>query len=239
VPGTTTSGPALLGELRDALFEQVLGLVAADPAVAGVALVGSLGRGQADNWSDIDLFILATDQCVARFLTEPAASPWARADLLADGRHNAPSGATSAGTTHIRSGLPLHVDLYVYPADRTRWPSDSRVVFERRAVATGNLTFDELNATGARQPPTTKAADEVRQIHLSYVPIAGKYVARRSPRAAEMIRFLGPAHDVDLPDPAAQLLALRAIAASLSGPSWARLSDAAGAYLNLVEAAAS
>ena len=50
-------GPALLATLRDRLLDQVLGLLEADLAVAGVALVGSLGRGEGDNWSDIDLFI--------------------------------------------------------------------------------------------------------------------------------------------------------------------------------------
>ena len=53
-------GPALLARLRDRLLAQVLGLLEADPAVDGVALVGSLGRGEEDNWSDIDLFILAS-----------------------------------------------------------------------------------------------------------------------------------------------------------------------------------
>src|ERR1700761_5241323 len=101
-----------------------------DPAVAGVALVGSLGRGEEDNWSDIDLLILASDQFIRQFMNEPAASPWARADLLSDGRHNSPAGAASLGTTHIRSGLPFGVDLHVHPADRTPWPTDSRVVFE-------------------------------------------------------------------------------------------------------------
>jgi predicted nucleotidyltransferase len=48
-----TSGPTFLGELRDRLLDQVLGLLEADPVVDGVALVGSLGRGEADNWSDI------------------------------------------------------------------------------------------------------------------------------------------------------------------------------------------
>jgi hypothetical protein len=41
-------GPALLARLRDRLLDQVLGLLEADPAVAGVALVGSLGRGEED-----------------------------------------------------------------------------------------------------------------------------------------------------------------------------------------------
>ena len=227
-------GPALLARLRDRLLDQMLGLLEADLAVAGVALVGSLGRGEEDNWSDIDLFILASGRFIRQFMNEPAASPWARADLLSDGRHNSPAGATSLGATHIRSGLPLWVDLHVHPADRTPWPTDSRVLFERRPVMTGTLSFTAYNAGGPRQPATAKTADEVRQIHLGYVPAAGKYVGRRSPRAGEMIRFLGR-RDFNDRDPAAQILALRGIAKDLSSPSWGRLGDAVASYLDLVE----
>jgi hypothetical protein len=231
-----TSGPTFLGGLRDRLLDQVLGLLKADLDVEGVALVGSLGRGEADNWSDIDLLILVGDRALARFVAEPAAKPWAQADLLSDGRHNSPAGATSMGTTHIRSGLPLWVDLHVHPAARTRWPTDGRIIFERRPVEMGTLSFDQLNASGPRQPATAKTADEIRRIHLSYVPIAGKYIGRRSPHACQMIRFLGKMPDFSACDPAAQLLALRSIAGDLSDPSWAWLSDAVTSYLDLVEA---
>jgi Nucleotidyltransferase domain len=236
-PGAA-EGSAPLARLRDGLLDQVLGLLEADPAVAGVALVGSLGRGEEDNWSDIDLLILACEEFIRQFMNEPAASPWAQADLLSDGRHNSPVGATSLGTTHIRSGLPLWVDLHVHSADRTPWPTDSRVVFERRPVRTGALPFDEFNASGPRQPATAKTADEVRRIHLGYVPIGGKYVARRSPRAVEMIRFLGQRRDFNDLDPTAQIRALRGIAKDLSSPSWGQLGDAVACYLDLVEATA-
>ncbi|HTZ22489.1 MAG TPA: nucleotidyltransferase domain-containing protein [Streptosporangiaceae bacterium] len=231
-----TSGPPFLGELRDRLLTQMLGQLAADPVVDGVALIGSLGRGEADNWSDIDLLILMGDGALARFVDEPAARSWAQADLLSDGRHNSPAGATSVGATHIRSGLPLRADLHVHPAARTHWPTDGRIVCQRRPVKTGTLSFDQLNAAGSRQPATAKTADEIRSIHLSYVPMAGKYISRRSPRAYEMIRFLGKMPDVSSCDPAAQLLALRAVAGDLSDPSRSWLSDAVTSYLDLVEA---
>lgn len=231
-----TAGPAFLGELRDRLLDQVLGLLKADPVVDGVALIGSLGRGEADNWSDIDLLILMGDQALAQFAGEPGARPWAQADLLSDGRHNSPAGATSVGTTRIRSGLPLSVDLHVHPAARTRWPTDGRIVFQRRPTEMGTVSFDQLNASGSRQPAKAKTADETRRIHLSYVPIAGKYIGRRSARACEMIRFLGKMPDFNDAGPAAQLLALRSIAADLSDPSWTWLSDAVTSYLDLVEA---
>jgi hypothetical protein len=235
-PSGAPEGPALLAGLRDRLFDQVLGLLEADPAVAGAALVGSLGRGEGDNWSDIDLLILASDQFIRQFMNDPAASPWARADQLSDGRHNSPAGATSLGTTHLRSGLPLRVDLHVHPADRTPWPTDGRVVFERLPARTGTLPFGEFNAVGPRQPATAKTADEVRQIHLGYVPTAGTYVGRGSPRAVEMIRFLGR-RDFNDADPALQIGALRGIAAGLSSAAWEQLGDAVARYLDLVEAA--
>jgi Nucleotidyltransferase domain len=231
-----TFGPPLLGELRDRLLDQVLGLLEADLAVAGVALIGSLGRGEADNWSDADLLVLMGNRALARFKDEPAASPWAQADLLVDGRHNSPAGAMSVGATHLRSGLPVRVDLHVHPVARTPWPIDGRVVLERRPIEAGTWSFDQLNTDGPRQPAVAKTSAEIRKIHLSYVPTAGKYVGRRSPRAREMIRFLGRNSDDDIRDPAAQLLALREIAVGLSDPSWAWLSAAVASYLDLVEA---
>lgn len=68
----------MLGALRDGLLDQVLGGLRADPSVQGVALIGSLGRGEADNWSDADLLILMDGAAVARFAAEPGARAWAR-----------------------------------------------------------------------------------------------------------------------------------------------------------------
>jgi len=81
-----------------------------------------------------------------------------------------------------------------------------------------------------------KAAAEIRRIRLSYVPIGGKYIARRSARALDMIRFLGRLPDFDEHEPAAQLRTLRGIAEELSDPRAAWLGDAVTVYLDLVEA---
>src|SRR3984957_6961406 len=156
-PGTP-QGPALLARLRDRLLDQVVGLLEADPAVDGVALVGSLGRGEEDNWSDIDLLILASGQFIRQFMNEPAASPWARADLLSDGRHNSPAGATSLGTTNIRSGVPLWGGRHVRPTDRGPGQGHGPVPFAPRPVKTGTLPFGEFNASGPRQPATANTA---------------------------------------------------------------------------------
>lgn len=138
----------------------------ADLDVEAVALIGSLGRGEADNWSDIDLLIFMDDGPLRRFADEPAARPWAQADLLVDGRHNSPAGATSVGATHILSGLPVRVDIHVHPAARARWPTDGRIVFERRPIQMETVSFERLNASGSRRPaaPSGHRARFVRSV---------------------------------------------------------------------------
>ena len=136
----------------------------------------------------------------------------------------------------LSSGIVKSTDIGWSCVTTTIVEAPPDFVFERRPVKTGTLSFGEFNACGPRQPATAKTADEVRQIHLGYVPIAGKYVGRRSPRACEMIRFLGQRRDFNDHGPAAQIRALRGIAKDLSSPSWGQLGDAVASYLDLVEA---
>jgi hypothetical protein len=76
--------------------------------------------------------------------------------LLVDGRHNAPAGAMSVGTLYLRSGLPLGVDWYVYPASMAAWSSDSRVVHDPTELPRSEKAFRDLNANGPRQQATPK-----------------------------------------------------------------------------------
>lgn len=48
-------------ELRGRYLECAIELLQGDPRIAAVWLAGSLGRGDADEWSDIDLFVVVED----------------------------------------------------------------------------------------------------------------------------------------------------------------------------------
>jgi hypothetical protein len=79
VPGVP-AGPPLLAELRDRLLGQLLGLLEADVAVDGVALVGSLGRGEEDadglfgpaRWQEWMAFIRDTEGNLTGLASRPA-----------------------------------------------------------------------------------------------------------------------------------------------------------------------
>jgi hypothetical protein len=91
-----TSGPPAprLASIRSRWLAAATASLRADPAVLGAALIGSLGAGRADDWSDIDLLIVVDDASV-----DEHAAPGRLAGVpgtlafASDARHNAPRGA--------------------------------------------------------------------------------------------------------------------------------------------------
>jgi predicted nucleotidyltransferase len=47
-----------LRAIREAWLRSVIGQLEADPGISAVGFVGSIGRGDADDWSDVDLVIV-------------------------------------------------------------------------------------------------------------------------------------------------------------------------------------
>ncbi len=56
---------------RDALLHQIEVALRADERVVAAWLTGSLGRGNADALSDIDLWVIVRDDAVAAIATDP------------------------------------------------------------------------------------------------------------------------------------------------------------------------
>ena len=225
-----------LAEIRARWLDEALVGLRRDARVVGVGLVGSLGRGEADDWSDVDLLVVVDDG-EGRFVDPLPDRLWAGAELVVAGRHNAPAGASSVGTVYVRSGLPLGVDWYVHPVSLAAWPSDCVVVHQVTQLARVDETFSVRNSQGPRQRSSPKSPDEVRQARLAMVPIAGKYIARRSPRVVPMLELLGAPTLAAGAGPADQLQALQDILARLSMGAPPRLADAIASYLDLVESA--
>lgn len=228
-------GGADLATLRDALLEQVSATLATDERVVGWGLVGSFGRGEADAWSDLDVLIATDDARFEEFVDRERNSSWRDADLFIDARRNVPVGAMSASTVHVTSGLPVWVDWYVYPHAMAAWPSDSLVRRGGEAVSHVDLAFRDWNGRGHRQAPLDVSAEARQLAHIAMVPIAGKYVARRSSAAQPMIEFLtGEAASAH---PEAQLTQLRALVGGMGAGCPVSLLSAIRSHLSLVEAA--
>jgi hypothetical protein len=169
----------VVGELacgRDRwLAETVPGLRA-----EGVWLVGSLGAGRGDEWSDVDIIVVGGDLVLGKTL------------LTLEMPDNGPVGGGYVGAMYDVGHLPLWVDWY-------RWPSDAPLPREARLLAgagvPGSLDLSEtLDLVGRGLPGP---APDPGVFALAMLPLAAKYVARGDlERAAAMASMLNAPTDV-------------------------------------------
>ncbi|MBB5780805.1 nucleotidyltransferase domain-containing protein [Nonomuraea jabiensis] len=234
---TESSGPPAprLAGIRSRWLNAVTAALHGDPLVAGAGLVGSLGGGQADDWSDIDLLVVVDDARLDEYAA-PNCLPSGPGQLAVafDARHNGPRGTRAVSGQHLVDGLPLWVDWHIHPVSQAGWAADSTVIFDRRGFDRLAATFAEQLSAGDHEQPTLKSPAEHQALRLALVPIAGKLIARRSPGTARMIEFIGGPHAPD----AAWKDHLGILRQLLDGFASLGLSDsvAAGrAYLDLVE----
>lgn len=113
---------SVLASIRERRFDGALPELIGDQRVAGLAFVGSRGRHDGDDGSDVDLLVVVHDAAFADFTDQRWNRLWAGTDLLIDARQNAPAAATSMGALHVRSGLALGVDWYVHRVSMAAWP---------------------------------------------------------------------------------------------------------------------
>jgi predicted nucleotidyltransferase len=224
-----------LRAIREAWLDRAIERLEADPAISAAGFVGSLGRGDADDWSDIDLLIVVPDGQVGHYadaahLPGPGLVTWS-----IDARHNAPRGAGAIGVRYVIDGLPLHVDWHIYPRSQAAWVADAKVIFDRQGLHRLDDTFREHQDKRERQPAAPRAANAHRLLQVSLLPVAAKYVARRSPDAARMVEFVGGPY-VPQAAPAEHLAILRRLLVQYRDDAPEEMLAPVSRYLDLVEA---
>jgi hypothetical protein len=222
-----------LRAIREAWLRPVIEQLEADPDISAVGFVGSIGRGDADDWSDVDLVIVVPDDQVGRYADAARLRGPGRVAFSFDARHNAPRGAGSVGVHYVIDGLPFNADWYVYPDSQGAWVADAKVVVDRHGLRRLSDTFDEHLAKREVQPPTPKPAHAHRLLQLALIPVAAKRIVRRSPDTGHMVEFVGGPHAPDAV-PAEHLEMLRGLLGQYRGVALAESLSATRRYLDLV-----
>jgi predicted nucleotidyltransferase len=182
----------VLASTRSRWLEAATASLGADPAVSGAALVGSLGSGRADDWSDIDLLTVVEDAALDEFAAAGRLAGVPRTLAFAsDARHNALRGARAVSAVYLIDPLPLWVDLYVYPVSWAAWPADSALLFDRRDLRRLTVTFAEYLDTDEHDQAVPKSPAERTALQAALIPVAAKRIARRSPDTPPMIELVG------------------------------------------------
>lgn len=222
----------VLVNVRERWLTATITALQQDDAVVGAALVGSLGAGRADEWSDVDLLIVVNDAALEDRAT---ALPGAANPVFAiDARHNGPVGTRAVSAQYVVDGLPLWVDWHIHPMTLARWPSDSVVLFEQQAIGRTPAGFTAYLNQGEHEPATPKSSADEEALRLALMPIAAKQIARRSPEAARTIAFLGGPLLAD-DDRRGQLAALHDLLDELETFARPESLAAGRAYLRLLE----
>jgi hypothetical protein len=145
-----------------------------------VWLVGSLGSGKGDEWSDVDIIVVDGECALDETL------------LTLELPGNGPVGGGYVGAMYDVGPLPLWVDWYL-------WPSGAPIPREARLLAgagtAGSLDLSEtleLVGRGLSGP-----APDPNVFALAMLPLAAKHIARGDlEKAAAMAAMLNAPSDV-------------------------------------------
>lgn len=190
---------------RTAWLDAAIHRLDALPEVAAVLAYGSLGRDEADAWSDVDLIVVLNDDALERSVGDRLEFPRSFGDPLyvLDSTWNAPIDGAQVNVLYpVGSIIPLYVDWNLWPARLvTRVPETVRVIIERDPRRPrGGSTSDLLSFE--RQPRTARgemAPAAIRHAWFGMVPIAAKFIARGAiDRATRLLSGIG----AEVPDTA-------------------------------------
>lgn len=173
---------------REPLLRRIVETLEADPRVAAAWLMGSIGRGEDDAWSDLDLHIAIHDQQLTEFWSDRFAL-YERVGRPVLIQREIPSNAQPG--RHFQLVIfdgPLEVDWNVGPlslAQRSRWHVPLLARAEIALAEPRVLSPDERR----------EVCQERLEFAWAMAPIAIKYIARgQTRRAVGMIGLVTDAY---------------------------------------------
>jgi predicted nucleotidyltransferase len=130
---------------RAQLYERIATFLEADSRFTAAWLAGSFGRGEQDEYSDLDIFVVVDPEYAAELCSHPqmknAGSLPARLALftsfgepanLHENHHNAPEGGSFSAVMYTNP--PVIVDWTLLPLAVALRPVDTRLLFDRVGI---------------------------------------------------------------------------------------------------------
>ena len=121
---------------RAALLQHVERGLRSDARIAAAWLGGSLGRGDADALSDIDLALAVVDEHCADLNTQRRAfvAQFGEPILIQEAPQNAPPGGAFVLVLYRGSVAPQEIDWFWQPSGSANIPTSARLLFDRVAL---------------------------------------------------------------------------------------------------------
>jgi hypothetical protein len=170
---------------RKQLLHSIVSFLERDPAVKAAWLLGSLGRGEADYLSDIDIWVVMEDECIPGLLVHPdefisrPGSPILRLEAP----QNAPRGGVYRMACYDAPVAPHIVDWYWQPRSRAFIFPDVKIILNPAGIPFRNEPL-EFSGTAAPENLTALPVHFTTFFWMMWM-ITAKY-AFRFPAEGEM-----------------------------------------------------
>lgn len=162
---------------RNDLISRASEALAADSRVVAAWLTGSLGRRDADAYSDVDLWIVVRDEHMEavregrRHFVDVLGQPV----LISEAPQNVPPGGAYLLTLYPGKYGPQHVDWNWLPQSTATLPPDALVLFDHAGLPTAEVARNE-------PPQGDELAEAITQecaFFWAMCAVVAKYIARR------------------------------------------------------------
>ena len=162
---------------REALLARLTRVLEGDGRIAAAWLFGSMGRGEADDLSDLDLRVIVFDEHIESLCADRQActAQMGEAVLFQEAPQNRPAGGAFLLTLYAGEFGPQEVDWTWQPlSSACLWPG-TRILFNRAALTQGEMPW------GYQPRPEQTVLEEAVQRVSSFwalLLIVAKYAAR-------------------------------------------------------------
>ncbi|MCM4081873.1 nucleotidyltransferase domain-containing protein [Paractinoplanes hotanensis] len=192
---------------RAAWLDETIRTLARHTWVGGIWLVGSLGRGEADAYSDVDLVVAVDHTAPTTVFTDPVAGLGISGHILyrRPKPRNAPKDGAYLAVGIDLAGLPVLVDVFVWPAATATVSAGATVVYERDVLPRSTLGFIPLmdqHRSDDRRGSDPDAPGTV----LMLVQLAGKHLVR-----GNQPKLAGICDQLAIPTDSCEVTALRTV----------------------------
>lgn len=169
--------PEAFAAARDELLSRIVAVLRSDTRVVGAWLAGSQGRGEGDEWADLDLHIVVKDEALAAFLSErpDLFNSLDSVSLVQDEIPGQGYVGDQFNLVVFRGGL--EVDWSFVASSEARKPAGHKLLFERQPIPASEpaVLSDDERRTLARRWST---------FFWAMAPIAARLCARGDTRRA-------------------------------------------------------
>lgn len=141
---------------RNALLQKITSLLESDSRVGAAWLFGSLGRGDADALSDLDLCVVVSDDAIQSVVAERRqyVTRVGEPVLILEAPQNAPVGGAYLMAAYDAPAGPHIVDWYWQPRSSAFIPPQTQLLFDRVGLAAGDAP---MSFVGGRPDPVLES----------------------------------------------------------------------------------